>query len=154
MKLNTDTKNLSHTRQRDAIFSVLKEARRPLTRSEILELGRKQVPRLGSATVDRAIREFTELKKIVGVHYPGQPKRYELPSSKEHPHFICRRCSRLFDLEGVMELPSGSARSDSQIPPQEFHRHARLAPPRCATKAVCAEAALLIAQAIRLTSSV
>lgn len=105
MKLNTDTKNLSHTRQRDAIFSVLKEARRPLTRSEILELGRKQVPRLGSATVDRAIREFTELKKIVGVHYPGQPKRYELPSSKEHPHFICRRCSRLFDLEGVMELP-------------------------------------------------
>ncbi len=48
-----------HTRQREVILDVLREAGRPLTRDEILRFGRRQIDRLGSATVDRAIREMT-----------------------------------------------------------------------------------------------
>jgi Fur family ferric uptake transcriptional regulator len=59
------------TRQRDAILSVLKEAGRPLTRVEILRYGRRQIDRLGSATVDRAIREMTTEFYIIGVEFPG-----------------------------------------------------------------------------------
>jgi len=93
------------TRQREVILSVLREAGRPLTRDEILRLGREQIERLGSATVDRAIREMADAFMIVGVHFPGQPRRYELPARAEHPHFICRRCERVFDLPVVMKLP-------------------------------------------------
>ena len=93
------------TRQREVILSVLREAGRPLTRTEILQLGREKIPRLGSSTVDRSIREFTEVYELLGVDFPGQPRRYELPTLKEHPHFICRLCDRVYDLDVHMKLP-------------------------------------------------
>lgn len=93
------------TEQREVILSVLKETNRPLTREEILSFGRKRLPRLGIATVNRAIREMTENFEIVGIEYPGQSRRYELPVGQEHPHFICRICDRVFDLHASMHLP-------------------------------------------------
>ncbi len=93
------------TRQREVILGVLHVAGRPLTRAEILNYGRQQIDRLGSATVDRAIREMTDDFCIIGVEFPGQPKRYELPAESEHPHFICRACEQVFDLPITMELP-------------------------------------------------
>ncbi|MGB0344286.1 MAG: Fur family transcriptional regulator [Coraliomargarita sp.] len=93
------------TRQREAIEEVLREAGRPLTREEILALGRVRVSRLGPATVDRTIRELTANFQLVGVEFPGQPRRYELPAGQEHPHFICRGCDRVFDLPVAMRLP-------------------------------------------------
>jgi Fur family ferric uptake transcriptional regulator len=93
------------TRQREAIDQVLKEAERPPTRDEILREGRKIVARLGPATVDRHIREMAENFQLVGLEYPGQPKRYELPADHEHPHFVCRRCERVFDLPVAMKVP-------------------------------------------------
>lgn len=93
------------TRQREVIIEVLRESKRPLTREEILRFGRKKIERLGSATVDRAIRDMTEESLIIGVQFPGQPKRYELPADTEHPHFICRYCERVFDLPVMMKLP-------------------------------------------------
>ena len=96
---------MSQTRQREAILEVLRESGRPLTRVEILRKGRELVDRLGSATVDRAIREMTYNFCIIGVEFPGQPKRYELPAESEHPHFVCRACEQVFDLPIAMELP-------------------------------------------------
>ena len=96
---------MAQTRQKAAIIEVLREAGRPLAREEILALGRRKLPRLGSATVDRAIREMTETFQVIGVEFPGQPRRYELPADHEHPHFICRICERVFDLPVAMQLP-------------------------------------------------
>ena len=96
---------MANTQQREVILSVLKEAGRPITREEMLAMGRKQIPRLGSATVNRAIREMTVTFQIIGVVFPGQPRRYELPADSEHPHFICRTCNKVFDLPVAMQLP-------------------------------------------------
>jgi Fur family ferric uptake transcriptional regulator len=97
---------MQSTRQREAILDVLQEAGRPLTRDEILRLGRCKVSKLGSATVDRAIREMRANFEIIGVEFPGQGRRYELPAEHEHPHFICRLCERVFDLPIKMQLPT------------------------------------------------
>ena len=85
------------TRQRKAILAVLRAARGPLTRDEILAAARRRVPQIGFATVNRHIRALANEGHLVGVDYPGQPIRYELPSPAEHLHFICRRCGRVFD---------------------------------------------------------
>ena len=96
---------MANTQQRAVILSVLQKAGRPLTREEVLRLGLAQLPRLGSATVNRAIREMTDAFQIIGVQFPGQPRRYELPAEAEHPHLICRVCNKVFDLPVAMQLP-------------------------------------------------
>ncbi len=106
---------MPQTRQRETILDVLLEAGRPLTREEILRLGREQISRLGSATVDRTIREMTENFQLIGLEYPGQPKRYELPADHEHPHFVCRKCNRVFDLPVVMRVPEIKAPPGFQV---------------------------------------
>jgi len=106
---------MPQTKQREAILTVLREAGRPLTREEILRLGRRKIERLGSATVDRTIREMSEQFLLIGLEYPGQPKRYELPADAEHPHFVCRQCERVFDLPVVMKVPEIKAPAGFQV---------------------------------------
>lgn len=93
------------TKQRNLIFNILKQAGRPLTRNELLSQGRKYLPKLGSATVDRFIKEMCQKFELVGLSFPSQPTRFELPAEKEHPHFICRVCQKVFDLDIPMRLP-------------------------------------------------
>lgn len=94
-----------HTQQKQLINKVLEGANRPLTREEILSEGRKHLPKLGSATVDRFIKEMCHNFELVGLSFPGQPTRFELPAEKEHPHFICRVCQKVYDLDVPMRLP-------------------------------------------------
>ena len=93
------------TKQKSVINRIFKDTERPLSRNEILVKGREYLPRLGSATVDRFIKKMCENFELVGLSFPGQPTRYELPSEKEHPHFICRACGKVFDLDIPMSLP-------------------------------------------------
>ena len=94
-----------NTEQRSTILSVLKQSGRPLTRNEILSKGRKRLPKLGSATVDRFVKQMSKDYELVGLSVPGHPTRFELPTAKEHPHFICRVCEKVFDLDIPMRLP-------------------------------------------------
>lgn len=103
------------TRQRQAILEVLREAGRPLTFEEILQAGRQKIERLGPATVNRHLRDMAENFEVVGLQYPGQPKRYELPADKEHPHFICRACNKVFDLPVAMRVPEVEVPAGFQV---------------------------------------
>lgn len=90
---------LRQTRQRTALRQALVEAGRPLSVEEMLESARRRVPGLGLRTVYRQVREMQEARELIGLDYPGQPVRYELPSPRGgHPHFICRACARVYDL--------------------------------------------------------
>ena len=94
---------IRNTRQREAILAVLAGASRPLTPQEVFDAAVSLVPGLGLRTVYRHLRELEAAFRVVGIDYPGQPLRYEMAGGDHHPHFICRRCNRVFDLP--VEIP-------------------------------------------------
>ncbi|NBD37461.1 MAG: transcriptional repressor [Verrucomicrobia bacterium] len=90
---------IRRTRQREAIEEVFQASRRPLAPGEVHEAALPAYPGLGLRTVYRQLKDMVDEGLIVGVDYPGQPLRYEWVSEKDHAHFICRRCRRVYDLE-------------------------------------------------------
>lgn len=108
------------TRQRVVIRSVLEAATRPLSIGEILELARKQVRGLGIATVYRTVGALLEEGFLSAVEISGEAARYELAGRGHHHHFRCRRCRRVFEVEGclpqVQELaPAGFVVEEHEI---------------------------------------
>jgi Fur family transcriptional regulator, ferric uptake regulator len=100
------------TRQRDAIFAVLRDEDRPMSPNEILAKAQDLVPGLGIATVYRALKGMMEEEAIVTVDLPGIVQRYELNGKHHHHHFLCRLCDRLFEVMGCpgklnLKIPRG-----------------------------------------------
>jgi len=92
-----------NTVQQRTIRRILLEAGRPLRPGEILDAARKELPRLGLATVYRAVIRLLEENRIGRVRLPGLPDRYEWKIAGHHHHFYCRSCRKLFDVSGCME---------------------------------------------------
>ncbi|HYV97851.1 MAG TPA: transcriptional repressor [Gemmatimonadaceae bacterium] len=88
------------TRQRTAIERVFSETPRPLDPQEVLTAARRYVPRTGIATVYRAIRALMDEGRVVPVSLPGDNTRYEPAGRDHHHHFQCRRCHKVYELEG------------------------------------------------------
>ncbi|MEI2719116.1 MAG: transcriptional repressor [Gemmatimonadales bacterium] len=96
-----------NTRQRGAIRRAFQRADRPLSTTEVLELARAEVGRLGIATIYRNIRAMLDEGWLVTVELPGEVPRYELHGKPHHHHFHCRRCDRVFEVPGcVATLPA------------------------------------------------
>ncbi len=88
------------TRQREAIKSVLKAAKRPLLAGEVLEAGRSVVHELGMATVYRNLKLLVSEGAAQVITLPGESPRYEMKESGHHDHFQCTRCRRVYDVPG------------------------------------------------------
>ncbi|QOI99347.1 MAG: transcriptional repressor [Phycisphaeraceae bacterium] len=88
------------TKQRSAIRSAILAAAGPLSAQEILHLAKRKVQGLGLATVYRSVKSMVDQGELVPVEVPGEPPRYEAAGKEHHHHFLCRSCSRLFDLQG------------------------------------------------------
>ncbi len=96
------------TKQRDAIEAALDRAGRPLSPAEIHAAARRRVATISLATVYRSIKRLEAEGTIGAVQLPGEAPRYELrrAAARHHHHFHCRRCDRVFDVEGC---PKGIA---------------------------------------------
>ncbi len=99
------------TRQRTAIKDALARLGRPLSPQELLDAAQRDVPSVGLATVYRTVKALVDDGTIVAVALPGEPDRYELAGAQHHHHFRCRRCDRVYEIEGC---PGGLA---SLVPP-------------------------------------
>ncbi|HSS69369.1 MAG TPA: transcriptional repressor [Casimicrobiaceae bacterium] len=100
------------TRQRLAIRSVLRGAKRPLSPHEVLAQARLAVRAVGMATVYRNLKRLVAEGTVHVIHLPGESPRYEPSSLAHHHHFQCTRCDRVFDVPGCKgtlrhRLPSG-----------------------------------------------
>lgn len=107
------------TRQREVICRVLEREHRPLSPQEILGLAQGELPKLGLATVYRALRDLAAEGWLRTVELPGSGALYEVEHHHHHHHFQCRRCGRVFEVEGCKSLddlvPQGFALEDHEI---------------------------------------
>jgi Fur family transcriptional regulator, ferric uptake regulator len=109
-----------NTSQREAIREAMVRAARPLSTGEIFDLARDKISRLGIATVYRALKSLKEEGAIREVGLPGQSSRWELSNKDHHHHFLCRKCDRLFEIDGCPGdlgnlLPPGYALEEHSI---------------------------------------
>ena len=88
------------TAQRRAIRRVLAEAEHPMSPLDILNAARKFVPTLGLATVYRTLKGLVSAEEICYLEMPGSGPFYEKVPETHHHHFRCRKCSRLYNVEG------------------------------------------------------
>jgi Fur family ferric uptake transcriptional regulator len=108
------------TRQRTAIRAVFEQARRPLSIAEVLEEAQRVVPGLGIATVYRTVGALVEEGSLSAVEIGGEAPRYEVSGRGHHHHFRCRRCHRVFEVEGCLPevqklAPEGFVVEDHEI---------------------------------------
>lgn len=108
------------TRQRSAIRAALESAGRPLSPAELYAAVRARLPRIGIATVYRAIRDLVAAGWLRPVEVPGEPARYERSGKPHHHHFLCRNCDSLWEVPacptGIEQLaPTGFITEDHKI---------------------------------------
>ena len=88
------------TRQREAIASVIRRAKRPLSPQEVLDAARGAVRALGLATVYRNLKRLVAEGEVEVITLPGESPRYEARRSGHHHHFQCTTCRRVYDIPG------------------------------------------------------
>lgn len=115
------------TRQRDAIWNAVERAQRPLGTEEILGEAQKEVENLGIATVYRTVKALVEEGRLVHVNLPGMPPRYEKSGLHHHHHFYCRKCDRLFELEGCAVKRSADVPEGFEVEEHELTLYGRCA---------------------------
>lgn len=91
---------LRQTRQRDAIQDVLTRSEHPLSPREIHGQATRDLPGLNLATVYRTLKELLEEAWLARVELPGEAARYERAGKAHHHHFHCKRCDRVYELDG------------------------------------------------------
>jgi Fur family ferric uptake transcriptional regulator len=91
------------TQQRRAIRAAFEEAGRPLSPQEVLDIAKRRSPGLGIATVYRTIKTLGEIGLLTQVDLPGETPRFEITGKMHHHHFHCRKCDRVYELEGCPE---------------------------------------------------
>lgn len=100
---------MRQTKQRNAILGSIRSAEGPLSIAQIHGRAGEKIPRLGIATVYRAVKALREDGEIVAVDLPGEEPRYEAADIGHHHHFCCRACGQTYDL-GVcpVGIPRGT----------------------------------------------
>ena len=86
-----------NTSQRQVIESILIETDRPLLPKEILVKAQQQLPKLGIATVFRALKDLVAQGSVHPVHIGDEAPRYE-GTREHHHHFKCVDCGNVYDL--------------------------------------------------------
>lgn len=87
---------LRYSRQRELIYDTLKGSKRHPTAEMIYQMLKPENPSLSLGTVYRNLNLLAEEGIILRM--PFAVDRYDA-NTEEHPHFLCKACGNLYDLE-------------------------------------------------------
>lgn len=93
------SRGLKRTRQREQILELLLEAPGHLTTEKLVALVSAAHPRIGQATVYRAVKLFEEAGILQRQSLAGDRVHFELsaPSAEHHDHLVCSSCGHIVE---------------------------------------------------------
>ena len=84
------------TRQKAAVYRIIRETNVHPTADWIYEQARKEIPDISLGTVYRNIQVLLEEGKIIELNYGKGQSRFD-GNVKPHYHFVCSKCGRVLD---------------------------------------------------------
>ena len=88
---------MSMTKYAKKILDIVSNSRSHMTAEQIFEVLRQTYPKVVLATVYNNLNRLWEEDKIRKVSVQGMPDRSD--HIQRHDHLVCRRCSRLLDVD-------------------------------------------------------
>lgn len=89
-----------NTPQRRVIESILEQSSSPMLPKELHEKVQETMPKLGIATIFRALKDLVDQGSARAVNVPGDSSRYETVKRVHHHHFKCTTCQQVYCIEG------------------------------------------------------
>ncbi len=86
------------TTQRQIILEELSKVKTHPTASELYDMVRKRLPRIGLGTVYRNLELMAENGMILKLEVGGTQKRFDA-TTEDHYHIRCSRCGRVDDID-------------------------------------------------------
>lgn len=116
MDMNAPASMIRLTTQRQIILEELSKVKTHPTASELYDMVRKRLPRIGLGTVYRNLELMAESGMILKIEVGGTQKRFDA-NTEEHYHIRCSVCGRVDDIDVpvVKELVAQAAESSSYL---------------------------------------
>lgn len=102
-----------NTNQRKLILDLMAGNYNHPTADEIYELARKADSHISRGTVYRNLNFLSESGSILKINVPDGADHYDC-TVKQHYHFHCTLCNRIFDVPESVELQMDSASKEMQ----------------------------------------
>ena len=114
--MNAPSPLIRLTTQRQVILEELSKVKTHPTASELYDMVRKRLPRIGLGTVYRNLELMAENGLILKIEVGGTQKRFDA-ITEDHYHIRCSLCGRVDDIDvPVMEeLATQAANSSSYL---------------------------------------
>ncbi|MEW5806378.1 MAG: transcriptional repressor [Acidobacteriota bacterium] len=112
--MNTNNENLfRETKQRKRIMEILSSTKSHPTADWVYLQLKKDFPNLSLSTIYRNLRILKQQKRILKLPFGHTFDRFD-GNPVPHPHFVCQKCGRVFDLEilGLENLFKKAAREE------------------------------------------
>jgi len=92
-------KGMLHSKQREQILDVFLKTEKHLTVDDLYELVKKKNPRIGLATVYRAMRVICDADLAREVDFGDGVRRFEHKyRHQHHDHLVCLKCGRVIEV--------------------------------------------------------
>lgn len=103
--------SLKYSKQRELIYDFLKERKDHPTADVVYQGVKSHLPNISLGTVYRNLMLLSELGEIQKLNIGDGADHFD-PVTKDHNHFICNKCSRIFDLDmdGMEDIEKVAAR--------------------------------------------
>lgn len=107
--------------QRKLVLELMSGNRSHPTADEVYELARKSYPHISRGTVYRNLNLLAQAGEIRRITMPQGADHYD-STVKNHYHFFCRRCERVFDVSMAYNEALNSAQEGMEDFKIEWHR--------------------------------